>query len=285
MVTTTSSNGTTIGASGLWTLTSTACTRAGRSATSAIRWARVSISWTGSPRDHRDHLLGDRAVVDGQRQVVARRRRAGVQVQRHVDDELLAERASRGRARRAARWPRRPRSSTRSRPLIGHPPTTRRRPAPRPPCPGTSCTRTHQTPAAAARALVACVASSRSSGGAGAAVRSGQQRAQEPLARGTHDDRAAQGHQLVQAVQHGPVVGGVLGEAQSRVQDDPVDRNPLCHNGFQPCGQLLGHVGDDVVVDGVALHQRAVGPPVHDDVGHAGLRRSAAAGRGRPGRR
>lgn len=90
MVTVTSSNGTVIGASGLCTVTSTSCTGSCFRHWSAIRWARVSISSTGSPHDDRGDLLGHDAVVRRAGQVVARGGGTGVQEQHQVDREGLA---------------------------------------------------------------------------------------------------------------------------------------------------------------------------------------------------
>jgi hypothetical protein len=74
IVTLTSSNGTVMGACGLWIVTSTASTRARERARSAMRWATVSRR-SGLAGEHRGDLVGELAVVDGVGDVVAERRR------------------------------------------------------------------------------------------------------------------------------------------------------------------------------------------------------------------
>ena len=90
MVTVTSSKGTVIGASGLWTLTSTSSTPSCFRQAWAMRSASVSMRLTGSPCDDGHDLLRHDAVVHGLRQVVVGGGRPGVQAQDEVHDEGLA---------------------------------------------------------------------------------------------------------------------------------------------------------------------------------------------------
>ena len=90
MVMVTSSKGTVIGASGLWTTTSTSwtasCFRHGCGDALGERLDQVD----GLALDDGDDLLRHDAVVHGLRQVVVGRRRAGVQAEHQVHDEGLA---------------------------------------------------------------------------------------------------------------------------------------------------------------------------------------------------
>ena len=106
----------------------------------------------------------------------------------------------------------------------------------------TSCTRTPQTPAAAQCAVMAVVASSRSVTGRGVPDGVGEQRAEERLARRGDQHRQPQLDQRVELGQQGPVVPGVLGEPQARVDHELRLRDPGGEGGVDPVQQLGAHL-------------------------------------------
>ena len=63
-----------------------------------------------------------------------------------------------------------------------------------------------------------------------------------------------------------PVVVRLLGEAESRVQDDPLRIDPRPLAGFQPVAQGPGDIVDHIGVHGELLHVGRVCPPVHRHV-------------------
>ena len=109
--------------------------------------------------------------------------------------------------------------------------------------PRASCTRTHQAPAAAARAVTASVASSRSSTGRGPSL-SPQQLAEEAFARGTHQQRLAQRRRRSPSpCSSAQLCSGLLGEAQTRVEHDSVGaRTPAVDCGGEPRLQLVDNL-------------------------------------------
>ena len=134
----------------------------------------------------------------------------------------------------------------------------------------TSCTRTPQAPLAAASAVVAVVAASRSAGAA-ALPSTGQQRAEETLAAGAHQDAVAQVAEAVQGTQQFPVVFRVLGEAESRIQDQLFGLDAGGGERLAQGDQFLDDLGDDVGVVCLGGHRGGVPAAVHEHVGGAGL--------------
>ena len=149
------------------------------------------------PADDRGQPVGERPVVSRQRQVVGCRGRPG------VEPRARRRRRSPGRSRRSCSstpWLPRTRSpsdarsgpgssSDRARRASSRRPRRGPRPAPRPALPGTSCTRTHQAPAATARAVSAMVASSLPANGRGSPSGPASSLPRKPLARGRDQHR------------------------------------------------------------------------------------------------
>ena len=281
------------GACGLCTATSTAPTPSGASATSAIRDGQRLDQVDGFTRDDGVHLLGEVAVVHGVGEVVRRGRRAGVDVQDDVDDELLPLAALEvedavetlgaqtdqldpvregGVGRRGhVAAPLVQARATRTASRVG----------------GTSCTRTAQTPAAAASALVAAVAASRS-GGRDGPVGAGEQVTEEALARGAHQHRLAEAQHVVETLQHLPVLVAALGEPEPGVEHEQVGVEPDADEVVDPRPQLVAHGGGDaaaVVVDRERLHVGAVARASASPRTGRRRRPPRAAGAGRRARR
>ncbi len=141
---------------------------------------------------------------------------------------------------------------------------------------GTSCTRAHQAPAAAARAVTATVASSLPVKGravpSGAASSRPRKRLREaPTSTGKagpvpprrdRRSRFTSSAQLCAGFLAKPSPGSTtIIEGSTPCRDDRVD----------PLAQFRAHLADDIGVDGPVLHLVAVPAPVHDDIGHARL--------------
>ena len=91
------------------------------------------------------------------------------------------------------------------------------------------------------------------------------------------------GLENVQAAQQLPVLFGGLGEPDPRVEDDAFGRDARGQGGVAAGCKFRGHVGDDVGVVGVLLHDLGVAAPVHGDVVDAEVRdRTQHAGVGEP---
>ena len=259
-----------MGASGLWTVTRAHSTRASKRQTSAIRWARVSIRSTGFCLHGGFHRGHETSVVDGVMQVVGGRRRAGVEAQHEVDHEGLAlallelEDAVVAEALDARSW-----RARRSSVLLlvasrAHAPGGRRRLA------RTSCTRRPHTPRCGQQ---------RGQGGVGVprARRPGAAAAGRRPAgcRGTTcgSRRPAAGGPGRRA-RRGPAsscqlcVGG-LGEAQARVEHDPVARRSRRRAAASTRSASSSRTAAD----------HAAGPVVHGEVAACGRCARASASR------
>ena len=114
------------------------------------------------------------------------------------------------------------------------------------------------------------VASSRSLAGRTSTLRR-QQGAEERLPGDPDQHRTVQLIQLTQPAQQFPVVLGGLGEADTRVDDQPVggDSGPLRIGDL--LAQLGHYLGHHVGVRGSALHVLGVAAPVHADIREAAL--------------
>jgi hypothetical protein len=81
----------------------------------------------------------------------------------------------------------------------------------------------------------------------------------------------AEGRELGQVPQQLPVVLGVLGETETRIEDDLLGRDPPDDHLGETGLELFAHVGDDIAVGREVVHLSALTPPVHRYVVQAGL--------------
>ncbi len=78
--------------------------------------------------------------------------------------------------------------------------------------------------------------------------------------------------QLVQVLEELPVLGVVLGEAQSRVHDDLLFADPGCVKFVADAGQFCHHFAGHVLVLGQGVHGAGVAAAVREDIRRSGRR-------------
>ena len=100
------------------------------------------------------------------------------------------------------------------------------------------------------------------------AISIGEQCTEEPLARGSDQHRVTHRRDFRKGAQQCPVVLGILGKADARIDDDRFGSYAGAKGRLHPFAELSHHLGDHVGVLGEVRHPIAVPTPVHDDVGH-----------------
>ena len=93
---------------------------------------------------------------------------------------------------------------------------------------------------------------------------------QERLARWADQERQAELREPLEAREHRQALFGALGEAQARIDDQPVARarrNPGARDRSR--GEVGQDLADDVAVFGVRIHVLRPAPRVHQDRRHA----------------
>ncbi len=122
-------------------------------------------------------------------------------------------------------------------------------------------------PARTLAVTAAAVAQSRSIG----RTLAGRRR-QERLARRPDEDRTIEFGQPVQSGQGFPGVLGALGETKSRVEDQPIARDPAARRPADRRLELSHNLAGDVAVHGPAIHLGGASAVVHQHERSAGAR-------------
>ena len=102
-------------------------------------------------------------------------------------------------------------------------------------------------------------------GGRGRGVGARQHPAEEPLAGRGDEQGVAEAQQAVEAGEQREVVVGVLGEAEAGVDDHAVGGDAALQDGLHARVELVGDLGDHVVVHTPDVAALQVAAPVHDD--------------------
>jgi hypothetical protein len=117
----------------------------------------------------------------------------------------------------------------------------------------TSCTRTAQAPACAASTLVTAVARSRA-GSRPPRLGIRQRLGEEALAARADEHARPDRDDLLEGAQRLPVLRAALAEADARIEDDPVGRDPGGRGGRRPVLELGDEVAGEIGVGGAGVH-------------------------------
>ncbi len=98
-----------------------------------------------------------------------------------------------------------------------------------------------------------------------------QNTAEERLARHAYEQRCADGEKLPKPAQQRYIVRVTLAEAEARIDDDARSVDPGSDAFSPPCLEIIPHLGDDILVDGITLHGAGLAEHMHQTHRHAEL--------------